>query len=82
MKSVNQKACWKIMQCKTPEKCAVQKQKDTACWETAQEQDDYQFALNICKDCIVYLLKQDNTAFTKQQMSQILQERKSHYNFG
>lgn len=81
MKRVNQKACWEIMLCKTPEKCVVQKQKDAACWDTAQAQNDYRFALNICQDCIVYLLRQNNTAFAKQQMSQILQERKSCCNF-
>ncbi len=81
-KPLKQKSCWEVMQCKTPEKCAARQQKDTACWEAARQQNDYRAALNICQDCIVYLLRQDNTAFTKQEMSQILQERKCHSKLG
>ncbi len=83
MKKLKQKSCWEIMQCKTSEDCAVRSiQEETSCWERAQELNEYQAALNICQECIVYLHGKDNTSFTKHEVDLILQERKSQCNFG
>ena len=77
MKTAKKKYCWEITQCKTSEDCAARMREETNCWETAQELNDYQAALNICQECIVYLHAQDNTSFTKQEVDQILHARKT-----
>ena len=76
-KPLKQKPCWEIMQCKTSENCAARQQKDTACWEAARQQNDYRAALNICQDCIVYLLGQENTALTKLEIDRIMHTRET-----
>ena len=51
--------CWEITKCQSQE-CCLSRQQDAhakACWEIAQGLDDYRTALNVCKDCIVYISK-------------------------
>ena len=67
--------CWEIMKCEGTESCPARKHHDQACWEIAGEMDDYRKAFNICKDCIVYMLKADNSVLTKQEMKAILDHK-------
>jgi hypothetical protein len=67
--------CWEIMKCEGTESCPARKHPDQPCWEIAGEMDDYRKAFNICKDCIVYMLKADNSVLTKQEMKAILDHK-------
>ena len=64
--------CWEIMKCEGTEDCPARKRPDLNCWEIANEMDDYRKAFNICKDCIVYMLKVENTVLTKKEMQAII----------
>ena len=59
--------CWE-----GTEDCLAKKHPNTPSWEIASEMDDYRKAFNICKDCIVYMLKAENSVLTKQEMKTIL----------
>lgn len=69
-------SCWEIMECEGSDDCPARKHPDMNCWEIVSEMDDYRKAFNICKDCIVYILKGDNTVLSKQEMQTILQQKR------
>ena len=69
--------CWEIMKCEGTEDCPARTRPDLNCWEIANEMDDYRKAFNICKDCIVYMLKVDNTVLTKQEVQDIMIHKQS-----
>jgi hypothetical protein len=68
--------CWEIMKCEGTENCPARKHPDMNCWEIASEVDDYRKAFNICKDCIVYMLKAENSVLTRQEMQTIIQQKR------
>ena len=68
--------CWEIMKCEGTDDCPARKHPDMNCWEIASELDDYRKAFNICNDCIVYMLKADNSVLTKQEMQTIIQQKR------
>jgi len=67
--------CWEIMKCEGTEDCPARKRPDLNCWEIANEMDDYRKAFNICKDCIVYMLKAENTVLTQQEVRNIINQK-------
>jgi len=65
--------CWEIMQCDKSKNCPARKHPETPCWEIAREQaDDYRNFYNICRDCIVYVLKADNSVLSNQEVRNIM----------
>lgn len=67
--------CWEIMRCEGTDSCPARKNPKKPCWEIASKMDDYRSAFNVCKDCIVYLLKQEESVFTDQEI-RVIMERK------
>ncbi|MFC1843378.1 hypothetical protein ACFLZ5_01135 [Thermodesulfobacteriota bacterium] len=67
--------CWEIMQCQGTENCPARKRPAENCWEIAREIDDYRKAFNICKDCVVYLLKSKNTVLSEREMQTIIKHK-------
>jgi hypothetical protein len=65
------------MQCENPENCPARKKPGKSCWEIANDTDDYRKANNICRDCIVYVLKVGKPVLTKQEIKKIM-ERKAN----
>ncbi|HKJ14681.1 MAG: hypothetical protein OET87_04610 [Desulfobulbaceae bacterium] len=63
------------MKCEGTDDCPARKHPDLNCWEIASEMDDYRKAFNICQDCIVYMLKAENTVLTKQEMQTIMKQK-------
>ena len=49
--------CWEIIGCDTSKKCPAKEHPDLPCWEIAYELDDYRSFFNVCRDCIVRVLK-------------------------
>ncbi len=68
--------CWEIMQCENSSNCPARKNPEKNCWEIASELDDFRNASNICRDCIVHLLKLGN-ALSNQEMKNIVKTKKS-----
>jgi hypothetical protein len=64
--------CWEIMNCDESKKCPAKNRPDTPCWEIAREQSDYRYILQICVDCIVHMLKGENSALTKIDRQSIM----------
>lgn len=66
--------CWEIMKC-NPEnarQCPAYKSSNP-CWEVMRKIDAYSF--NICRDCIVYLIKQKDCILSKNEIKDILQQK-------
>ena len=67
--------CWKIMNCDTAKNCPAKKYPDTPCWEIASELNDYRTVMDICNDCVVHMLKTENSALSKQEMQSIMNQK-------
>jgi len=44
----------------------------------AQELDDYRSALNVCKDCIVFISKNDSAALSEAEIREIMDSKVDH----
>ena len=64
--------CWEIMNCEVNKECPAKNRPQTPCWELAREQSDYRYILQICLDCIVHVLKGDNSALSKVDRQSIM----------
>ena len=64
--------CWEIMNCDASKECLAKSRPETPCWEIAGEINDYRHAMAICRDCLVHLLKTENTILSKQEMEFIM----------
>ena len=69
--------CWEIMQCENPDVCPAKKNPGMPCWEIAYAADDYRKANNICRDCIVYVLKVCNSVLSNQEINKIIEKKTS-----
>ena len=67
--------CWKIMNCEASRKCQAKSRPETPCWEIASELNDYRHAMGICNDCVVHMLKGENTVLSKKEMESIMTQR-------
>lgn len=67
--------CWEIMKCEGTDDCPARKRPELNCWDIASEMDDYRKAFDICKDCIVYMLKAEDTVLTKQERQTIIDRK-------
>jgi hypothetical protein len=66
--------CWEIMKC-SPEntsQCPAYKS-DKPCWEVMREIDAYSF--HICSDCIVYVIKQKDSIFSREEILKIMHRK-------
>lgn len=70
--------CWEIMQCGKKQVCAAAKNSKMACWEIASELDSYQSSLNVCKDCIVYVSKQEDNVLSELEIMSILEQKSAN----
>lgn len=67
--------CWEIMQCENPDSCPAKMNPEKPCWEIASESDDYRMANNICRDCIVRVLKAENPVLSKQEINKVMRKK-------
>lgn len=65
--------CWEIMKCKESQKCPARENPSKPCYEMIKEFDNYSF--NICRDCLVYLAKQENSKFSKEELLSIMAQK-------
>lgn len=69
-------SCWEIIKCDRSANCPVSRQEDLPCWEIAKELDDYRSALNICKDCIVFVSRQSDSVLSEEDIQNIMEKKK------
>ena len=68
--------CWEIMQCSKSKNCQAKKNPERLCWEIASEKDDdYRHYFNICRDCIVYVLKTDSSILSDQEIKNVVEAK-------
>lgn len=69
--------CWQITLCGNKDSCLAWKQglESRPCWEVAQELDDYRSALNVCKDCIVFISKENTPVLGEKEVQEILSRK-------
>lgn len=67
--------CWEIMQCGSPENCLAKKNPEKPCWEIASELGSDMHCLNVCRDCIVRLIKENNPLLSNWEIVEILKVR-------
>ncbi len=65
--------CWEIMKCDESQKCPAKDSSSKLCWELIQETDSYSF--NICRDCLVYVSKQKDSQFSKEELLSIMAQK-------
>ena len=63
------------MNCDESQDCMARCHPETPCWEIASELNDYRHAMDICRDCIVYMLKVENSILSEQEMNSIMTNR-------
>jgi len=67
--------CWEVIGCGKQAHCQVWKMaqaKDKPCWEMVGSFDDYRSALNVCGDCLVYVLHQGQPALSQSEIADIM----------
>ena len=67
--------CWEIMKCSGTEDCPARKEPDALCWEIAEKLGTSQSYMDICRDCIVYVVKTDNSILSQKEIDAIMKHR-------
>jgi hypothetical protein len=68
-------SCWEIMNCDAEKECPAKSRPETPCWEIASEINDYRTAMGICKDCVVHMLKAEDSILSEQEMQSIMNHK-------
>jgi len=66
--------CWEIMNCDDLN-CPARSEPETPCWEIAKRIEAYQDVSNTCKDCVVYILKEETSVLSKKELQNIIRQR-------
>jgi len=69
--------CWEIMQCENSDDCPAKKNPAKPCWEIAHDSGDYRSVNNICRDCIVQVLKTGKAVLSKHEIHKIIEKKVS-----
>jgi len=67
--------CWRLMGCDNKESCPARQEPEKSCWQVASELDDYRSAFKICRDCIVFMLKNDTSTLSEQEVHTIMERK-------
>ncbi|MDW7772285.1 MAG: hypothetical protein SCH71_05270 [Desulfobulbaceae bacterium] len=63
------------MQCKKSEKCPARLFPNIPCWEIATVVGTTDFLLDVCRDCLVYIIKASEPILTEDEMEEIIEYR-------
>lgn len=66
--------CWEIMHC-DHEECPARLEPQTPCWEIARRYESFRNVFNVCRDCIVYILKENAAVLDKKELYRIIKQR-------
>jgi hypothetical protein len=65
MKNSNNLKCWEIMNCANRD-CPARSDPETPCWEITKRNVAYHNVSNTCRDCVVYLFKEETSVLSKK----------------
>lgn len=71
----NEWPCWRLMGCDNKESCPALQAPEKSCWQVASELDDYRSAFKICQDCIVFMLKNNESSLSEQEVHTIMERK-------
>jgi hypothetical protein len=63
------------MQCDESERCSARIDPETPCWEIIGRLGDYRSACDICRDCIVRVLKTGISVLTAEEVNSIVKAK-------
>ena len=66
--------CWEITGCDHLD-CLARSEPDKPCWQIAKRIGAFRDVSNTCRDCIVYLLKNEAAAAGRKEIEEILNNR-------
>jgi hypothetical protein len=67
--------CWEITQCGNIE-CQARLEPETPCWKIAKRiTEGFYDPYKICRECIVYLIKNETGTLSKEEVKSILKAR-------
>lgn len=77
MMTHDERHCWQITRCGKEDNCLAWKQgrENRPCWKVARKLDDYRSALDVCKDCIVFIAKRSSTALSEEEIREIVERK-------
>ncbi len=75
MVQISEWHCWEIMECDNPQNCLAWKHPERPCWEIIKELNDHRKVFNICQDCIVRILKSENSVLSDIEILTILETK-------
>lgn len=67
--------CWEIMNCNESKECPARANPEIPCWEIARAASDYRHVLQVCPDCIVYILKGENKRLNNNEVQTIMLQK-------
>ena len=74
MDSYSDMKCWEIINCAKLD-CLARSEPKTPCWEIAKKIESYHDVSNTCSDCIVYLIHQETSVLSKEEIQEILKNK-------
>jgi len=65
--------CWEIVECNESEHCLVKQFPNIPCWEIEQMYNTDRALQDVCRECKVYLLNEEESVSTDDGNGEILQ---------
>ena len=66
--------CWEIIGCQETANCPARQHPEIPCWELARDLGDYRSVFKICRDCIVYMVKNDTIELSDEEIQSIVKQ--------
>jgi len=73
--------CWQIMKCDNLA-CPARSKPEIPCWEIARRAEAYHTVSNTCRDCIVYIFKEETSPLSIDMLQYIIIQREHLKNIG
>ena len=73
--------CWEIMNCENLN-CPARSEPEIPCWQIARRIESYHNVSNTCKDCVVFILKEETSVLGKKELHSIIRQRGLLKNIG
>lgn len=68
-------SCWEIVKCGKSNSCPAVQEEGKPCWEVARSLDDYRSAMNVCRDCFVYVVLHEESRLSREEIAGIVEQR-------
>jgi hypothetical protein len=72
--SLREMHCWEIIGCQGTENCPARQHPEIPCWELARDLEDYRSVFKICRDCIVFMVKNETIVLSDEEKHSIINQ--------